>query len=137
MVLAPQHKKRPTKAHQKRHGRHHHTEKPQYLKTYWPYLPLLALAAVVNGLLDGHPADTLGTSASGASRLQLWTNTSYGVTLAVCLAVLVCGAIVFTRHAKAWHRVFVKGEAFVLEHRSLDLLLVAVTLVGLLATKAL
>lgn len=48
MVLASTPKPRAPAHHKKRHGGHHKTSK-QYVKTYWPYLPMLLL--VLTGFL--------------------------------------------------------------------------------------
>lgn len=45
MVLVTKKAKTPPIHHQKRHGQHHKRTKP-YEKTYWPYLPLLAIAGI-------------------------------------------------------------------------------------------
>lgn len=60
-------------AHKKRSGQHHKHGK-SYLKTYWPYLPLLAvvsLGLIVNGIWTNNSKDVLGyaTSVSPASLL--------------------------------------------------------------------
>lgn len=48
MTLAKTKPKRPSLDHRRRHG-HHHRHSHDYVKTYWPYLPIIAILAV--GLL--------------------------------------------------------------------------------------
>lgn len=45
MTLTKQKPRRPTNGDRKRQGHHHHQNQP-YLKTYWPYLPMVAILVV-------------------------------------------------------------------------------------------
>ena len=66
MTLSTQTKRRPSSTihYKKRYGQHRRQTKP-YLKTYWPYLPLLGIGAVVIVLLGarfmGAPGAVLGS----------------------------------------------------------------------------
>lgn len=46
MTLVAQKKRQPSVHQQKRYGQHQSHNK-HYLKTYWPYLPLFTLAAII------------------------------------------------------------------------------------------
>jgi len=69
MVLVPKKSQTLPAHHQKRHGNHHKQSKP-YHKTYWPYLPLFALAGlailvnVVWSGLSGQAGRVLGVSTT-------------------------------------------------------------------------
>lgn len=55
-----------TTAHKKRAGEHHRRTK-HYVKSYWPYLPMVALVAAglfVNSLLGSSPAAVLGAQST-------------------------------------------------------------------------
>lgn len=57
-------------ATKKRYGEHHKTNSDSYLKTYWPYLPMLMIIGVcllVNNLLITHPS-VLGVSSDLSSQ---------------------------------------------------------------------
>ena len=80
MVLSPKQEKPLAIHHRKRQGGHHKRSKP-YEKTYWPYLPLLAiggLAVLVNlawPYLTAGPSNVLGAS-SGMTAQQLLLETN-------------------------------------------------------------
>lgn len=59
-------KPKPKNAHQKKRTAAHHRQSKQYVKSYWPYLPMAALMAAgifVNGLLN-HPQAVLGAHSN-------------------------------------------------------------------------
>ncbi len=62
MVLVTKKQQTPPIHHQKRHGNHHKRTKP-YEKTYWPFLPMLAIAGVTVMLNLAWPA--LSSQAPG------------------------------------------------------------------------
>lgn len=138
MVIAPQTPKRATVRHKKRTGQHQKQTK-RYMKTYWPYLPMLTLAFAINGLLQGHIGDRTSpvlASDTPATRLQFWTHTSNAVIMSVGALIFVLLMYVFMRHARAWHRVLVKGEDFVINHHMIDASLIGLALVGILITRS-
>ena len=62
MTLTKTKPRRPTTEHKKRHGLHHH-QGHHYLKTYWPYLPIVAILTVglaANSWLDSLHRNVLG-----------------------------------------------------------------------------
>jgi hypothetical protein len=69
------------------------------------------------------------------ARIQLVSRSQASVLGASALIILVLLAFLF-RHFKAWHRVLVKGEAFVLHHPGLDAAGAAVLVVCLLLVQS-
>ncbi len=138
MVLSPQPQRRPTAHQQKRHGSHQKQTK-HYLKTYWPYIPLFVAGAGVNAVLDqAMGSSSLATAASitpVVSRLEWWTGTSQSVAVLVGCIAFVCASVVVGRHAKAWRRVVVQGEHFIVDHHKMDLLLAIIAMGGFLLTR--
>lgn len=58
-------KTKPKAAHHKKRVAAHHRQNKQYVKSYWPYIPLITIVSVgllVNGLLS-HPSAILGTKS--------------------------------------------------------------------------
>ena len=138
MVLAPHHKQRPTAHHKKRSGKHQ-KQTPEYLKTYWPYLPLLFLGALLNLLLDfmlkGSAVTTLA-NLDTISRVELWTGGNSSIAIAVALIAGISAIVVITTHARAWQKAVVKGEDFIIHHPKVDILLVAVAVAGFILTRS-
>ena len=116
-------KPRPGAVHKQIRAAHHRKSK-HYLKTYWPYIPVVIIAGF--GLyIASHWHYTT------ASQGQNLTSYSYYSILesSIGLAAL---AIFLLRHAFAWHKVFVKSEVFALKHPMFDVILVSLAVVGLL-----
>lgn len=70
------------------------------------------------------------------SRVQAFTATNtlaLGITIGVAAAAV---AFLITRHARAWHRVLVRSEAFVLHHPLLDIAFVALATAAVLLSQA-
>jgi ABC-type proline/glycine betaine transport system permease subunit len=137
MVLSSQPQRR-TSVHQKKRTGSHQRQTKHYIKTYWPYIPLLAVAAALNVVLDkavhGSSATTVA-SLSTVSRLELWTNSSQSITILVASVAFVCASVVVMRHADAWQRVLVRGEQFIVHNHKLDLALAGFALCGFLLTR--
>lgn len=131
MVLASKPKTRES-VHQRRRTGSHHPQTKHYTKTYWPYLPLLGLTVFFNILMERSNAlGTIGTT----TRMQAWLHASTAETLVVLGIVVVAGIIFTTRHIVAWQKVITKGESFASHHKSIDLFLAVVVLVGVLLTR--
>lgn len=138
MVLSTQPKRRPTVHHKKRTG-HHQKQSKQYMKTYWPYLPLLGVGAAANVLLDRLVgSSTLATTASitpTMSRLEWWTGFGMLATLVIACLAFLCATWVVTHHARAWQRAIVKSEDFIVHHRKTNLILTGAAVGGFLLTR--
>lgn len=112
--------------HKKFHAAHHRQSK-HYLKTYWPYLPILSLAGLgVYLALSWH-------YGGGANLAHGQSLAAYSL-LNVIESSVGIGALAFflLRHAFAWRKVFQKSEAFAIKHPLLDIALVAIAVIGLL-----
>lgn len=109
--------------HKQIRAAHQHKSK-HYLKTYWPYIPVIIVAGF--GLYISSNWHYSVTSSG-----QNLTSYSYYSILesSVGLAAL---AIFLLRHAFAWHKVFIKSESFALKHPLLDVLLASLAVIGLL-----
>lgn len=140
MALATRPKPR---VHDRKRVAKHHKHTPHYLKTYWPYLPALAVIGVgyvINQLL--YKSDSLaqaGASLQGVempTRIEALTGNSNGVALAIVIimAAMALGIFLFQQ----WFRVkrtLNRGEAFVARHPWLDLVLVILATAGVILTR--
>jgi uncharacterized membrane protein YidH (DUF202 family) len=138
MALATRPK--PNTADRKRQAQHHYQGK-DYLKTYWPYLPMLVIVgtgAVINqALYSFHPRaiDMVSTSSLASTRIGYFTNqTSW--SLAAIIAITALAALVFA--ASHWYRVrrvLNRGEKFAVRHPLLDISLVLILTAGVILTR--
>jgi hypothetical protein len=70
------------------------------------------------------------------SRVESFTasgSIALGITIGIATALV---AFLVTRHARAWHRVLVRSESFVLHHPLLDITFVALATVAVLLSQA-
>ena len=139
MALAT--KPRPTTHHKKRQA-HHHRHSPGYLKTYWPYLPMLAIVGAgvaVNKSLYSSGfglSDTFRSNGPAAStRIAVLTNHSSWGLSAVVLITAVAAAVFTFRHWYRVRRALTRGEAFAVSHLWFDLVLVLVLTSGVILTR--
>lgn len=110
--------------HKQIHAAHHRQSK-HYLKTYWPYLPVLVI--VVGGLYLASNWHTTNVPSPGPKL----TNYTYYDVLESSIGLLAL-SIFLLRHAFAWRKVFVKSETFAIKHPMFDIALVSIAVVGLL-----
>lgn len=98
----------------------------------------IQLTATVNngnpGTAEGAPVTVaLGETTKKVSRLEtVVTSRPLQITLAVILSVALTLFVV--RHARAWHRVLVRGERFIVHHPFVDVFLVAAAVMIFLLT---
>lgn len=130
MVIATKPRTKQTVHHKRRAGKHHPQTK-HYMKTYWPYLPMIGVAALVNSVVG---ASTVA-STTDTSRLQAWTNTGPAVTLAVLGLTMILATYIVSKHALAWRRALVRGEQFFVHHHKADFVLAAVVMAGVVVTR--
>lgn len=130
MVIATKPRPKQTIHHKRRAGSHQPQTK-HFMKTYWPYLPMIGIAAVANSLAG---ASTVASTAD-TTRLQAWTNAGPAVALAVLGLTMILAAYIVSKHALAWRRVLVKGEQFVVHHHKADFVLAAVVMAGVVVTR--
>jgi uncharacterized protein YkwD len=71
------------------------------------------------------------------SRIQMLSGGYAPWSLSVLIALTMLAASIFAlRHAFAWHRLLVRGEAFVIKHKVLDLLVINLVLIGLILSRS-
>jgi len=101
----------------------HHRHSKNYLKTYWPYIPIIGLITI--GIVVNNY-----WKYNSHQNVQL-SNFTFIEALESSIGLLAL-SIFLLRHAFAWHRVLVKSEEFVSKHPILDIYLVAIAVTGLL-----
>lgn len=137
-------------AHDRKRQAQHHTHGKSYLKTYWPYLPMLAIVAAgafANNALYRNPAirtnagviiDAPHTAAFGSiARIQNLTGNNQ--TSWIFLAALAITAAAFTyfivTHWYRVHRFLNKGERYIIRHPWLEISIVLIFTVGFVLTR--
>jgi len=139
MVIATKPKPRQTIHHKRRSGQHQSHAK-HFAKTYWPYLPMIGLTALFNGMISQSASLTTAASVvpDQTTRLQIWTHGNM-LAVGIVLVVAALSATIFVaRHTLAWQKTVAHGEDYVLHHQHhmmLDLILVSVVLAGVVATR--
>ena len=137
--------------HDRKRQAQHHAHGKSYLKTYWPYLPMLAIVAIgtlANSALYRNPLirtnagimiDAPHTAALGSiTRIQ---NLSGGNDAGwIFLAVLGITAAAFTyfivSHWYRVHRFITKGERYIIRHPWLEISIVLIFTVGFVLTRS-
>jgi hypothetical protein len=137
--------------HDRKRQAQHHTHSTGYLKTYWPYLPMLAIVAVgtlANSALYRNPLirtnagvmiDAPHTAALGSiARIQNLAGGSH--TSTILLVTLAITAAAFTyfivSHWYRVHRLVTKGERYVIRRPWLEISLVLIFTVGFVLTRS-
>ena len=145
MALATRPK--PKVQHRKRAAQHHRQGK-LYLKTYWPYLPMLAIVGVGALINRALYTSSLATSSAGAaiggaassdssSRLQnLMGDQATWIFTAAILITAVAFTVFIATHWLRVRRLVNKGELFVISHPWLEISTVAVFTVGFVLTRS-
>jgi len=117
--------------HHKKRQAGHHRHNQDYVKTYWPFLPVLAImgtgiaidrswtpAASSQASLAGSQAEVL----TSATRLQAVTgSSSTWVATAVVVIAVIALVIFLARHTLAFNHMVVKGKHFVTRHPFFDI----------------
>ncbi len=126
--------------HRKRQASHHKHNRP-YLKTYWPYLPMLAIVGLgyaVNNAWRGLSDQTINPDYAAASltRIEDLTGDQASLSLAiVCVLAAVAFAVFLFAHWRCLHRMLHKGEAYIIHHPWLEIGLVFTFTAGLVLTR--
>lgn len=150
MALATKPKK--TLATKKSRAQHHRQSK-HYLKPYWPYLPMLAIAGLGtlanlslehSPLLGAHEAyaPEAGNTIAGIqaaqpiSRLAVLTGGQIAwLTTVVSLLTGIALVYFVLVHSYRVHRVLNRGEAFIAKHPYLDIAIMLVITGGYILTR--
>ena len=82
---------------------------------------------------------TVGGAAGSyrtVSRVQMFTGGRAPWSFNILVALTVLAATIFLfRHALAWHKLLVRGEVFVLHHKTFDLVVLSLILLGVIMTR--
>jgi hypothetical protein len=136
MALATRPK--PKVQHRKRQAQHHRQNK-HYLKTYWPYLPMLAIigaGAALNSAWYENGYFNTAAASSATTRLDALTGSSQWALLAVCLIAAAAFAAIVFRHGYRLHRALNRGENFIVHHPWLDMSLVFIVTASVILTRS-
>ena len=118
-------KPRPGSIHKKVKAGHHRHSK-NYLKTYWPYIPVIGILGI------GFIVDSAWhAKAAQTGYIGLSANNYFGVVLESMIAALAL-AIFLLRNAFAWHKVLIEGEEFAAKHPLLDITLIVLATGGMI-----
>lgn len=108
-----------------RPNKKHQSKSKAYLKTYWPYIPMLGI--LLAGYLLNSYLSRYNLPVSNIS-YSLAKNSYYN--LIDSLIGVVALAIFLMRHGFALHKVWVRGEEFVNRHPLMDIGLLAIAVFG-------
>lgn len=92
----------------------------------------------VGTISPASPANMSGAelATQHIARVQILTGSQANWGLLAIIAIAGGGfALLLIRHSRRWHRVLVKGEAFVAHHPFLDILITVVVVAGVLLTR--
>lgn len=96
----------------------------------------LVTATGTNGSVSPLPATVVSTpQASKVSRLQTFNSSASWLIFVVSVATALSISWFILRHGHLFHRVFIKGEAFIIKHPVLDISVVAVGTIGIILTR--
>lgn len=139
MALATRPK--PKVQHKKRRAQHHRKSK-NYMKPYWPYLPMLAIVGLgyaAHRSLTGIEAKTplIANGDHYLTRVELLAGDN--ASLALVITITIAGIAMAILMGTHWYRVrqiINRGEAYVVHHPWLDIGLVAVITLGFVLTRS-
>jgi uncharacterized protein YkwD len=99
--------------------------------------PASANTTTLSGGNGGFASAFTTQPSRSIARIQLLTDglAPWSFTLLAALTVIALACLVF-RHALAWHRVIIKSEDFVLSHKLIDILIIAVVIAGIILTRS-
>lgn len=135
---------KPKLQHKKRQARHHRHSK-HYVKTYWPYLPMLVIVGLGYIISDAWDSIGLSTTAlnldaatmgQASTRVEVLAGSQSTLVLTATLALagLAFAWFVF-RHWRLVHQWVNNSERFISHHPLLDIVLVTVFTTGFVLTR--
>lgn len=133
MALAT--KPKPKSHHRKAQAKHHKRSK-QYMKPYWPYLPLFAIVGGGVALNKAwyNPSMWPGSADNATTRVEALTGSEISLAIVIFIAAAACGVFLF-RHAYQVQRVINRGEAFIVRHVWFDVALVLLITAGVILSR--
>lgn len=102
----------------------HHRKSQKYLKTYWPYIPILGI--IGGSILAGVYAPSNLGSSQGMYSARIDSLMGSSNALLLDLMYVAAGLLVFwflTRHVKRLKSLVLEGEEYLAKHYMLDILL--------------
>lgn len=114
MTLVKSKNKKISIAAKKRYG-NHHRKVSSYNKTYWPYIPLVALIASTLFI-----ATRIKSSATAASISSASNHTTLGVIAVVTVIFFLLAIIFLLRSFRRINKLYIKGEQILLKHYWID-----------------
>ena len=137
MAVSSRKRPRTTVSHKKRRGTHH-KRSDAYLKTYWPYIPMLAIVA--SGVYINSRWIVDSGQVAGATyrptRLEAMIGSQNEVAVLFIVAITSVAAIVFvTQHWFRIKRLINKGERWAVKHPWVDILLISICTAGVILTR--
>lgn len=133
---------KPKVQHKKRKAQHH-SRNSNYLKPYWPYLPMLVIVGL-GVLVNNHWPSSLTNINSGLSASALPPTRIEGLVgsqdnWSLVFIILIAGIAAAVFLSQHWFRIKRKlndGERFMVKHPWFDIALVAVCTVGAVLTRS-
>lgn len=109
-----------------------HSANYQITDTKGASVPSSAIGSSASSSAAGYvlPAHTVSRLQAATTSASAWSG--FGIAALAAVAVLI---LVF-KHGRSWRRAFVHGETFVLKHHGLDILLLAVGVIGFILTRS-
>lgn len=138
MAISSKPRPKSTVSHKKRRG-NHHKRNDAYLKTYWPYIPMLAIVAggVYINSKWAVESNLISSAGYNPTRFEAMIGSQNEIAVLVIIAMAAIAAIIFvTQHWFRIRRLINKGEMWVVKHPWLDILLIAVCTVGFILTRS-
>lgn len=131
------------KVHHKKRQAQHHRHSKQYLKPYWPYIPMLAIVGVGYFASRNWPeswaaANTgLGGLGPDATRVEVMVGSQDSIALLLVIIMSGMAAAIFIfRHWFRIQRILNKGERYMVKHPWFDVMLVLVCTIGVVLSRS-
>ena len=126
------------KANHKKRQANHHRQSRRYLKSYLPYLPMLAiggLGTIVNTLWA--PMAQAATTSGEVSRIEVLTGSQAAMSLLiVILAATAAFCFILIKYGLLLRRSLTRSEYFIVHHPWLDVAAVLVITAGIILTRS-
>ena len=124
--------------HAKKRQARHHRQSKVYLKTYWPYLPVLGILGLGYVANRNWPAGLVNVSGSetGLTRVEaIGGGQNESMLLLILGMAALAGGIYIVSHWYRVKRALNQGEMFVVDHPWLDVGLVLAATAGVVLTR--
>jgi uncharacterized membrane protein (UPF0182 family) len=127
------------KTHAKKRQARHHRQSRVYLKTYWPYLPIVGIVAAGYFANNNWPVGLVkldGAAGSDLTRIEAMAgNQNESMFLLILAIAAVAGGVVIISQWYRVRRALNQGEMFVVEHPWFDIAMVGAATAGFVLTR--